>query len=203
MISRYLEYVEELKGNDKIIQKGEGDTLIVFSRTNKPFVIPSNTTETFSSIFELLLERAEEFEMDIFNAKDDEDITEEDDEKTILYGSLVDCFESENMIKDIEPRDIVLVELENFPNENDTIFEQPIFSDESLLVFGHLNSGDIYLRPRDIEILIEDLTWLVNESNRLKESTKTTVIQLISSLKNEIQSISNGEKHSNIFTKGL
>lgn len=62
---------------------------------------------------------------------------------------------------------------------------------------------EICLRPRDIEILIEDLTWLVNESNRLKESTKTTVIQLISSLKNEIQLISNGEKHSNIFTKGL
>lgn len=64
-----MEYVEELKGNDKIIQKGEGDTPIVFSRTNKPFVIPSNTTETFSAIFELLLERAEDLETDAFKQK--------------------------------------------------------------------------------------------------------------------------------------
>jgi hypothetical protein len=78
-----------------------------------------------------------------------------------------------------------------------------MYSDETLLAFGYLNSKDIYLEPSDLEILISDLKWFVFESGCCKEETSVFVEGLINKMETELQLLNDQKYHVNLFVLGL
>lgn len=195
MISRYLEYKKpEI---EKEILSPRENTIIVFSRLTKPIELNKFAVEKLSLVFSFIQEAL----------GDCEDENQYNEEKEVLYGTLVDCFEEEgyfvsDLNNDVKHRELKVVELETMPSE-ETEFGST-YSDETLIAFGFLNSKDIYLTPNDLKLLKEDLTWFVNESNRCSDETAKMVNEkLINNINLELELIDSNAPHANIFVKGL
>mgnify|MGYP003531459710 CR=1 FL=1 len=192
MISRYIEYANP-EYTEKVAEPAS-QTLLVFSRLDKIVLFDSQKIDTLGNIFSFLQEKAEE------NLNED-DISELEEEKEMLYGSLVDCLKKESYFTnttnhEVEPRNLLVHKLKEMPDEK-------YLSDETLIAFGYLNSKDIYLTPEDLKILIEDSTWFVEESDMAKDSTKVFINELINLFKQEIEAISSEKAHVNLFVKNL
>lgn len=197
MITRYLEYTELKEGATEVLNGGS-NTMIVFSRLDEIFKMGKPEVETFYRIFSFLQEKTEE-EMD----DDYENISEEDEIREQLYGSFVDCFESEHYhSEDIEPRNLKVLQLAELPL-NATVMGMPIVNDETFLAFGFINSSDMYLTPTNLKILQEDLTWFVSESGKAKDSTKLMVMNLVELIKKELEAIEKNKPHVNLFVAEL
>lgn len=190
MISRYLEYSQPQFAN-KVLAAGN-KTILVFSRLKEVICLDGKKVGKLNQIFELLQEKAEE---------------DDDDEKCMLYGTLVDTFEEENYFvnhreEKIEERNLIIKELATMPNQNDALVGET-YSNETLIAFGYLNSKDLYLQPNDLKLLIHDFKWFVNESERCKKETAVFIENLIEKMESEIRFIQEGKPHVNLFVCGL
>lgn len=169
----------------------------MFSRLSKPVELDAFAIEKLSLIFSFIQETLE----------DCEDGTQYNEDKEVLYGTLVDCFEEEgyfvsDLNNDVKHRGLQVVELETMPSE-ETEFGST-YSNEILIAFGFLNSKDIYLTPNDLKLLKEDLIWFVTESNKCSEETAKMVNEkLINNINLELELIDSNAPHANIFVKGL
>ena len=192
MISRHIEY--ENPEFTETIAEPASQTLLVFSRLDKIVLFDSKKIDTLKRVFSLLQEKAEE---DL-----DEDYASElEEEKEMLYGSLVDCFEEESYFTnttnhEVEPRNLLVHKLKEMPDEKH-------LSDETLIAFGYLNSKDLYLTPEYLEILIDDFTWFVDEYENAKDSTKEFIKELVELFEEEIQKINSKKSHVNLFVQEL
>lgn len=160
-----------------------GNTIVVFSKLEKVITLNPEEVRKMALIVDLLKEKSEE---------------NENEDKEMLYGSILDAFEEESYFTNtnkhgVKPRNLKVVQLE----ENSEIFNT------TLIAFGYLNSKDIYLEPSDLELFAEDLYWFVNDSNRCKDETKPFVLNIADAFKAELQAIENNCKNNSIDVEDL
>lgn len=164
----------------EVMLEAKRNTVMIMARVPKVIIFETGTElSTMADVLEHLSELADD---------------REDEDGEIALG-MFDEFEKESYMKDegeYSSRNLKIVACKD---------DAHLYGDMVSIFFGVLNSGDCYLEPEDIKVIIRYFKEFM-ESDKCKDTTKEMLLQIVQVLEEDLQALKENKPYFKVEVEG-